>query len=83
MNKLRLAPLLLIAAISLMNPGGLFSEPSACCWQFDRHCEGACEAHGGMMVTNCCGLYGGENCFCYDGYVDEHPGGTYCDPCIE
>lgn len=81
MKKLRLGGLLLMAGILLLNPGIVLSEPLGCCWSFELHCEGVCEAHDGMMVTNCCGPYGGENCFCFDGYVDEHPGGSYCAPC--
>ncbi len=79
MKKVRLASLLFVAGILLLNPA--IAEPSTCCWSFERHCEGVCEAHEGMAVTNCWGYYCTETCFCWDGYIDEHPGGSYCAPC--
>lgn len=83
MKTLRLASLLVVAGIVLLNPRVVLSDPSACCPAFELHCEAFCEAHEGVLVTNCYGFYCTEFCYCGDDTSDEHAGGTYCPPCVE
>jgi hypothetical protein len=83
MKRLRYVCLAVILGLVLANPGLAFStlDGGNCCQAFKTHCElDVCSGHGGMLITNCYGLYCTETCWCMDDTIHVDPCGTWCDP---
>jgi hypothetical protein len=82
MKRLRYVCLLVILGLVLTNPGLAFStlDSGNCCDAFKNYCRESCVDNGGMLITNCYGLYCTETCWCADWTVHYVPCGTYCDP---
>ena len=81
MKRIRLICLVFMAALIVANSGLVLSANGNCCNAFKDHCDDFCSDHGGMMMTNCYGLYCTETCWCWDNAEHDHPGGSYCPPC--